>query len=75
MTKSEFLTELQEMLQIDSSLQGDTSLEDLEEWDSMAVMILIAFYDRMFGFKFQYDDVQSCKTPDDLVRLAGDKIE
>lgn len=74
MTKSEFLAELQEMLQTESPLQDTSSLEDLEEWDSLAIMILIAFFDRSFGLKYQYDHLKSCKTPADLIKLAGDRI-
>lgn len=75
MTKSEFLAELQELLQTESALKETDTLEKLEEWDSLAIMILISFYDRNFDLKYMYEDVQACKTPADLVNLAKDRLE
>ena len=38
MTISEFLEELRDILQRDTAVSADDVLEDLEEWDSMAIM-------------------------------------
>ena len=37
MTKQDFLLELQELLQCETSLHEETVLADLEEWDSLAL--------------------------------------
>lgn len=74
MIKSEFLLQLQDLLQTDDALTPDSPLADLEEWDSMAVMILIAFFDREFGLQFKFEDLQNCRTPEDLISMAQGKI-
>ena len=55
MTRQEFLTTLQEMLQCDMELHEDTVLTDLEEWDSLAFMVVIAFFDKNFGQRITFD--------------------
>lgn len=74
MTRSEFLLQLQDMLQAENAIDPNCSLADLEEWDSMAIMILIAFFDREFGLQFKFDDVQKCASPEDLIGLANGEI-
>lgn len=74
MTKADFLARLQEMLQTDAALAGDTVLGDLEEWDSLAFMLLIAFFDKQFGIRITFDEVRACATPADIIRLARGAI-
>ena len=38
MTRDEFLTEMQDVLQTEETLSFETVLEELDEWDSLAVM-------------------------------------
>lgn len=75
MKKSEFLTELQDLLQTDETLRDSTQLSALEEWDSIAFMVLIAFFDKNFDKKLVFDDLAACKTPADLAALARGAIE
>lgn len=74
MTKSEFISELQEMLQTETDISGDTNLLELEEWDSLAFMILIAFFDKNFGMRITFEDLQACDTPAQIIRLANGAI-
>lgn len=71
MTKHEFLDALQDMLQTDAELAEDTPLAGLEEWDSLAFMVLIAFFDKNFGKKLTFEDLSACKTPAALMQLTG----
>lgn len=73
MTKSDFLTELQDILQTDAPLQESTDLGALEEWDSIAFMVLIAFFDKNFNKKLTFEDLAACKTPADLMTLGAIK--
>lgn len=70
MTQSEFLERLRDMLQTDCELAPQTPLNELEEWDSLAIMVLIAFFDREFGLQYKYDEILGCATPQALMRLA-----
>ncbi|MBD5558642.1 MAG: acyl carrier protein [Desulfovibrio sp.] len=75
MTKNEFLTALQDMLQTDTELAEDTPLAGMEEWDSLAFMVLIAFFDKNFGKKLTFEDLSACKTPAALMLLSGGAIQ
>lgn len=70
MTKKEFLVEFQEMLQRDDPVQEETLLASLAEWDSVARMVLIAFFDRTFGQRITFDAFNACRTVADLMALA-----
>lgn len=75
MTKHEFLAALQDMLQTDTELAEDTALAGLEEWDSLAFMVLIAFFDKNFHKKLIFADLSACKTPAALMLLADGGIQ
>lgn len=74
MTRTDFLRELQDMLQTDEELQENSELASLEEWDSLAYMVLIAFFDKNFGQRLTFEDLGACKTPGDLIALAQGQI-
>lgn len=72
--KADFLAQLQEMLQTDAVLAEDTELLDIEEWDSLAFMLLIAYFDKHFGRRVTFDTLKDCDTPADIIRLAEGAI-
>ena len=74
MTRNEFLGALQDMLQTDAALSEDTPLAGLEEWDSLAFMVVIAFFDKNFAKKLTFEDLSASKTPAALINLAGGAI-
>lgn len=75
MTRSEFLNHLEAMLETDpGSLTGGEACADLDNWDSLAVLSYMALLDREFKLKVPWEQVQTCRTVDDLVALAGDRV-
>lgn len=71
MTRDEFLTEMQEVLQAEEPLTFETVLKDLEEWDSLSVMATMAFLDKNFGVKTTLADYIGMKTIEDIAVKAG----
>ena len=71
MTKEEFLTEMQDVLQTDDTLTAETVLDDLAEWDSLAMMATMAFLDKNFGVKVGLKDFKEMSTIADLMSKAG----
>jgi acyl carrier protein len=72
MPKAEFLRQLDEMLEISAgTLQGDELLEDLEGWDSVAMISFIAFADEHFGKNLSPRQFAQCNSINDLGRLVG----
>lgn len=75
MTLAQFLTELQDILQVDEPLTPDTLLINIEEWDSLAVMGCLAYLDRKFGVKTTFAQYQKVRTVADVVAMVQDHIK
>ncbi len=74
MTKQEFLEELAEVIDTEIELNEDTNLDEIDEYDSIAILSLINFYDEL-GVKVKPSDFENLKKVSDLIKLAGDKVE
>ncbi len=72
MTIQEFITKFAEAVEIEdvASLEGDTPFRELDEWSSLAVMILIAFYDDEFQKQIGEKEIRQAQTIEDLYNLA-----
>ena len=71
MTRSEFLLELDQLLELaPATLQGPEKLEELEQWNSMAMIGFIALADTNNGVRVSPRQIVNCATIDDLLRLA-----
>ena len=71
MTRDEFLTQMQDVLQTDDALASETVLEDLAEWDSLSMMATMAFLDKNFGVKVGLKDFKDMATIGDIAAKAG----
>ena len=71
MTRDEFLTEMQDVLQTEEEISFETVLKELEEWDSLSVMATMAFLDKTFGIATTLSDYRSMKTIEDIAQKAG----
>ncbi|MCX4310756.1 MAG: phosphopantetheine-binding protein [Desulfovibrio sp.] len=74
MTRNDFLIELQEIMQLDDPIAEDADLRDYEEWDSLAFMVLITFFDKNFGQRITFEDLAVCETPLDIMELSKGAI-
>ena len=70
MTKDEFFTEIQDVLQRDDPVKAGDVLADYDEWDSLSKMAIMAFFDKNFGIKVSLNEIGELKNVDDLVKLA-----
>ena len=70
MNRQEFLTQMQDVLQTDEELSYETALDDLAEWDSLAVATM-AFLDKEFGVKTTMKDYKEMSTIADIAQKAG----
>lgn len=71
MQLTEFLQVFQDVLQRDEPLSAEDALADIEEWDSLAVMATIAWFDRNLGKKLTFRDFKGLKSVADIAALAG----
>ncbi len=75
MKKEEFLVELEDVLQREEACNEFDLLEEYEEWDSLSKMAIMAFYSKNFGISITLNELKELKTVNDLIELAGDKID
>lgn len=68
----EFIEKLAEAIEIEEveGLKAETEFRELDEWSSLSVMLLIAFYDEEFGKQIGDVDIKKCTTIGDLHKLA-----
>jgi acyl carrier protein len=71
MDRPSFLTAVAEMLEYEGTLSGSEKLEELEGWDSVALISFMALVDEHFGRKLAPRDIGKCVTVDDLHQLAS----
>ena len=74
MKVKDFLIEFQDVIQSDDELFTDTMLIDLEEWDSMAIMACMAWFDVKLGIKVVFNDFLPIDTVQDVINLSQGKI-
>ena len=68
----EFIEKLAEQIEVENveTLKPETEFRSLDEWSSLSVMILIAFYDDEFDKQIGETAIKGCKTIEDLYKLA-----
>lgn len=72
MTIKEKLSILEDLLDVEKdSLSEDTGLDEVSEWDSIAVISTIAMFDSVFGKEITPEEVKGFKTIKDIT----DKME
>jgi acyl carrier protein len=72
MTREEFLLEMDEILGLRAgTLRGDEKLDEVPNWDSTALVGLIALAETENDATISPDQVIECSTVEDLLRLAG----
>jgi len=72
MSRAAFLSEIDEILGMrPGTLKGDEKLEDLHNWDSTALIGVIVLAEAASERHISPDQVVTCSTVADLLRLAG----
>jgi acyl carrier protein len=71
MTRERFLLEMDEILGLHAgTLRGDEKLEELQNWDSTALISLLVLAETSNNADISPDQVVGCSTVADLLRLA-----
>lgn len=70
MDRKQLLNIVEESLELDADeLTGEESLADMEEWDSMAVISLIALVDETFEITLEPEQIMESETVNDIIKL------
>lgn len=54
-----------------SALTPETAFKDLDEWDSMTALMLIAMFDEKYDRKITGNDIKQANTLNDLFEIAS----
>ena len=71
METSVFLSRLKDELEFECELKINTNIKELDEWDSMAAMVLIGFVSDEFGLTLNSDDIAAITTIESLIKKIG----
>ena len=75
MTKDEFIQNLIEELELETSITMFTKFKDLEEWDSMGAMVLIGYVSDNFGLILTGKDIENLTDVQSLIdKIGSDKF-
>jgi acyl carrier protein len=70
-----FLREIEATIELpEGSLKGDERLEDIPEWDSLAVISFIALVDEKLGLAVDGEALANAETVADLLALVQEKL-
>ena len=76
MTKKELIEMLEEIVEAEpNTLTGEERLEDLQSWDSLAVVNFIALVDENFGIILSPEKIMKSETINQLILLLGGHIK
>ncbi|MEO8657020.1 MAG: acyl carrier protein [Bryobacteraceae bacterium] len=71
MTRKEFLVQFDELLELPTgTLTGIEKLEDLEDWDSLAMISFMGMVDEHCQIKLSPRQFVNCETVNDLLDLT-----
>lgn len=67
-----FIEKFAEAIEVENvvELTAETEFHDLEEWSSLSVMLLIAFFDEVYDKQIGDKDIKEAKTIQDLYNIA-----
>ncbi|MDR0664323.1 MAG: acyl carrier protein [Helicobacteraceae bacterium] len=71
MSASDFIVKLADALQTETRLEPETKLDDLDEYDSLARMSILALMDQDYGVELSLEDFKAIKTVADLLAKVG----
>lgn len=68
----EFIEKFAEQVEVEDveALTADTKFHELDEWSSLSVMILVAFFDEEFDKEIGDKEIKACQTIQDLYNIA-----
>lgn len=69
----DFLNNFFEILEDTSrnDIAAETKFKDLDEWDSMTALMLIAMFDEKYGKKITGNDIKDASTLNDLYVISS----
>lgn len=74
-TREELLNQIKNALQREEDLQEETLINEIKEWDSLAIISLISLFDSLFSINLTYNELNGVINIKDLIDKAKNKLE
>lgn len=69
-TKEQFLSQMQEAMDINFELNEDMKLDSIDEWDSLSMLnVLAIFHDN--NIDIEVENLEECNTVNDILKKAN----
>lgn len=75
MTRKELLENILDAMQRDEDTKENMQLEQIEEWDSLAIISILNLYSSLFSISISGNTLKECKTIKDVIDIVADKLE
>ena len=75
MTREQLLIQIKNALQREEDLLEETPINEIKEWDSLAIISLIALFDSLFTINLTYNELNGVISIKDLIDKVKDKLE
>ncbi|NSW87061.1 MAG: acyl carrier protein [Syntrophobacteraceae bacterium] len=73
--EARFINMLCEVLERDLPIDFDDSLDELQEWDSLAALSLISMVDEEYGINIGSKDFENINTVGDIYKCIQTKLD
>ena len=71
MTKLELLVGIKDVIGTSLDLSVNSMLEDIPEWDSLAIMSMVTYLATCCGVMVSFSELKELKTVGDIVKKVG----
>lgn len=76
MKREDLLRKIEALANCDpNTLNGSENLEELDAWDSLAVLSIISLFDKEFKVVVPASKVNDAQTVDDVLSLVADQLD
>ena len=75
MTRKELLSNILDAMQRDETTNEDMLLEQIEEWDSLAIISIINLYGNLFSISISGNTLKECERVKDVIDIVANKLE
>lgn len=70
MKREDFLNEIISAIKISTQVKEETVISDIKEWDSLAILTLIALFHKNFNFRPDTTSLKNCKNLKEILDLG-----
>ena len=75
---NDFLSHIEEILELTVGILTNninSKLDEIEEWDSLAIMSFVSFLDAELNIEIEADTLLECQSPQELFELTKKYLE